>query len=80
MSLGNSKKKLLTDEKENRAKLRKSLVALVDIEKGTIIDSNMIGIKRPGYGIKPSEYKTIIGKRVENDIKQDSIIAYDDLQ
>ena len=74
ISCGSSEKVVLEDEKENRKKLRKSIVAIRDIEVGTIITEEMIFIKRPGTGIPPKDIKKIIGSRTLKEIKEDSII------
>ena len=60
--------------------MRKSVVAVKDIPKGTIITNDMIGIKRPGYGIKPSLFQKIIGSTALVYIKSDSIIELDELE
>ena len=57
----------------------KSLVSLVDIKKGMIIKENMIGLKKPGGGIKPRDLNTVIGKVTRKDIKKDSQISFDHL-
>ena len=54
--------------------VRKSLVAKKDIKKGSIIKKEMIDIKRPGTGIKPSEINQILGKKTKKRILKDEII------
>jgi N,N'-diacetyllegionaminate synthase len=74
-ALGSSKKTILLGEKDNRIKLRKSIVANGDIKKNEIIQKDMISIKRPGSGIPPSDIEKIIGKRAANDIKNATLLS-----
>ena len=76
-ALGTDKKFILENEKENRIKLRKSLVAEIDIKAGDIITYKMIGIKRPGGGILPEEIDKIVGRKARNNICKDSLIKYE---
>lgn len=75
LAMGSLKKDVLADEKENRIKLRKSIVAIVDIEEGQIITKEMLAIKRPGNGIAPKEMQNILGKRTRIFIAKDSVIS-----
>ena len=69
-TLGEFEKTVLKCEIENREKLRKSLVAKLDIAKGTKVTKEFLTSKRPGTGIPPSEIDKIVGKvALENIIK-----------
>ena len=57
-------------EEENRAKLRKSIVSLVQIDKGEKILENMVGIKRPGTGIEPGDFYNVVGKSAKENSKE----------
>jgi len=70
-ALGSFEKRVLKDEEENRMKLRKSVVALVDIAEGQIIEADMVAIKRPATGIPPKQLHNIIGKRAMKAIPAD---------
>lgn len=76
-TLGQYDKLVSEDEKENRIKLRKSLVAAKDIDKNTIINKSMIKIKRPGSGIQPVEFNNIIGKKINKNLKKDELFSYE---
>ena len=80
LALGSSKKKVLNDEKENRIKLRKSIVTTKKIKQNTKIERDMVGIKRPGNGIPPSKLDKIMGKIVARDLDKDCVITFDDLK
>lgn len=76
-ALGSSKKVVLEGEKENRIKLRKSIVANMDINQGEIIEDRMIAIKRPGNGIPPDKLKSIIGRRATKNIASGTVMTVD---
>ena len=79
-SLGQKEKVVLEDEKENRLKLRKSLVTLKPIKKNMKIEKKHISIKRPGTGISPSKLETIIGMTAIKDLDSDHVISLEDVK
>ena len=56
---------------------RKSIVAKVDIPKGTIIKAGMITCKRPGTGIYPKYMDMVIGSNAQVDIKADTTLTFE---
>ena len=56
---------------------RKSIVAAVDIHKGTTITEEMLTCKRPGTGIYPKFMNLVIGIKAKTDIRNDSTITFD---
>jgi sialic acid synthase SpsE len=64
-------------EEVSRKNARRSLVALTDIKKNSIITSQMLTFKRPGTGVSPSEINNVIGKIAKVDIKEDTILKYE---
>lgn len=77
LSLGDGIKRVVDEEIENRQKLRKSLVAIAPIQKGEIISDQMIGIKRPAYGVQPKDIDKVIGKVAAAEIEIDEVITLD---
>jgi N-acetylneuraminate synthase/N,N'-diacetyllegionaminate synthase len=75
--LGSYDKKATESEGKIMNLIRKSLVAKMDIDKGTVIKKDMINIKRPGTGLKPWEMDKIVGKRTKKDIVKDEIFKLD---
>lgn len=70
-----SKEKIPTKaELENSKVARKSIVASKDIKKGEIFTEENITTKRPGIGISPMNWNSIIGKRAERDYSKDELI------
>ena len=73
-SLGEYERKLTLDEIEQRKKMRRSIVAAVDMAKGHIVEENDLTAKRPGEGIPVNEYKKIVGRILTRDIQRDQLI------
>lgn len=69
-----------TAEASVRRKHSKSIVALNNIPKGTIIEASMLTAKSPGSGIKPTLVDTVVGKVAKVDIASDTLIAYEMLE
>jgi len=74
-ALGSNEKYVLESEKENRLKLRKSVVATIDIPVNTVITIDMLGVKRPGSGMAPNLIFSLIGKRTKKEISKDDLIT-----
>ena len=47
---------------------RRSLFAIKDIKAGEVLTDANIGSRRPGYGLHPSYYKDVIGKKAKENI------------
>lgn len=77
--LGSPIKKLTKNEERIKMFVRKSIVANVDIPKGTAITKDMISIKRPGTGIPPKHLDKVVGKKTKQNIKQDELISFEQL-
>jgi len=57
---------------------RKSIVALTDIKKNEILNSQKIGIKRPGNGLPPKMFEEIIGKKTTRDLIKNELLKKGD--
>lgn len=73
-SLGEYGRKLTLDELEQRKKMRRSIVAAVDMTKGHIIEEGDLTAKRPGEGIPVDEFDTIMGQKLAQDVQKDQLI------
>ena len=76
-ALGGSEKYVLPSEQENRVKLRKSLVTATSISQGVQLTEKMITVKRPGTGIPPSRLEHYLGKTINVDVEEDSVLFND---
>ena len=73
-ALGSGEKAVAKSEKSNIEVARKSIVAARDIKKGEIFTEENITVKRPGNGISPMRWDSIIGKVAINDFPYDTLI------
>jgi len=75
-ALGDGIKKPTKDEEGIKKVARRSIVAKVNIPKGTVIKEDMLNAKRPGTGISPKYVEKIIDKKAKLSIKKDELIVW----
>lgn len=73
-ALGDEEKKITSIEEKNKILVRKSIVAKCRIKKGEIFSENNITTKRPGDGLSPMEWDSIIGRISSKDYDKDEKI------
>jgi N,N'-diacetyllegionaminate synthase len=76
-AMGNGIKSPTEEEEEIKRVARRSIVAKIDIPKGTFITEEMLDIKRPGIGIEPKYLDLIVGRKARRNIKKDCILNWD---
>lgn len=64
------------DEKKNIV-FRRSLYFINDLKKGSTISEKDIKRIRPGYGLSPKFYKSIIGKKLNKDVERGDPVIWD---
>jgi N-acetylneuraminate synthase len=74
-ALGDSVKAPTEPEWKNRPVARKGLVATQPIEKGEKFTEENLGMKRPGDGLSPMRYWSILGRKANKDYRSDDQIA-----
>jgi N,N'-diacetyllegionaminate synthase len=74
-ALGNGDKKPSPSERKNKVIARKSIVASRSIKKGDLFTAGNITVKRPGTGISPMKWDSVIGRKAPRDFKADEMIA-----
>jgi len=62
-------------ELKNKQIIRKSIVAIRPIAKGETFNDNNIGTKRPGTGISPMKWESVIGQLSKDNFEQDELIS-----
>lgn len=67
-------------QEENSIVFRRSIFAVKDIEAGEKITAENVRIIRPGYGLKPKEYKKVIGMRAKEQISYGEPLSYEKLE
>jgi sialic acid synthase SpsE len=75
--LGEEKRRPLATEEIARTNARRSLVSIRIIKAGNKIRYEDITWKRPGTGISPKNIESLVGKKVRQDIPNDSILSWD---
>lgn len=78
--LGKNKKEPLPTESQSRKYARRSIVAKVDIPKGTVITEDMLDVKRPGTGIEAKYINLVVGRKAKKDIKKDVLLKWDTIK
>ncbi|OXS79275.1 N-acetylneuraminate synthase [Domibacillus enclensis] len=73
-SLGQTEKIPTKSEQKNRVAVRKSLIAAHPIKKGEVFSKENLLIKRPGSGMEPSLYWTLLGKEASKDYEPEELI------
>lgn len=73
-SRGTGLKEPSPSETANKAVARKSIVAARAIKKGEVFTPENITTKRPGSGISPMKWHSVIGKTAKRDFREDELI------
>ena len=68
------------DEMKMRRIARRSILALRNIEPGEIIDDQSIGLRRPGNGLSPALFESILGTKALRPIKNGDFIELGDFR
>ncbi len=63
-----------------RTHARRSLVARGAVAAGSVLTADTIAPKRPGGGISPAHYRSVVGRRARVDIPGDSQIGWEMLE
>jgi len=73
-AIGTEEKKVSLSEKKNMAIARKSIVAATDICEGDLFSDENLTVKRPGTGISPMLWESVIGCVAIKSYKPDDLI------
>jgi N-acetylneuraminate synthase len=75
-ALGDGIKRPGKSERQNISVVRKSLVASTTIRRGEIYSHTNIAAKRPGTGLSPMLWDSVIGREADRDYKADELIEW----
>jgi N,N'-diacetyllegionaminate synthase len=75
VAVGDGIKRPTESELANKIVARKSLVAIRNIQKGELFSEENLAAKRPGSGISPMEWDSLIGTRAAKDFLKDELIT-----
>ena len=73
-AMGDGEKKPSSSETKNISIARKSIMAKMSIKKGELFTEENLTVKRPGTGISPMGWDTVIGKAASSDYEMDDLI------
>ena len=71
---GDGTKHITASERKNMSIARKSIVAAKNILKGELLTEDSITVKRPGTGVSPMLWDSVIGTKAIRDFKADELI------
>lgn len=74
LAVGTSVKRVSLSERKNKAVARKSIVAAKDIKAGECLTEDNLTVKRPGSGISPMLWDSVMGKKAIRDFAADELI------
>jgi len=80
LALGSKVKKPSSVEIENSKGMKRGLVVLTDVPKGTVLTKEHIGFKRPLKGIPISMYDSVLGKQTLVDLRKDDHLDFNAIQ
>jgi N-acetylneuraminate synthase len=58
----------------------KSVVAKTALPKGTVLSSDVLTVKKPGFGIPAARLSTLVGRQTTRALKADTLISEEDLE
>ncbi|MCL9781545.1 pseudaminic acid synthase [Vibrio sp. S4M6] len=65
---------------QGNVKFRRSLYYIADLKAGELLTKEHIRSVRPGYGLAPKFYETLIGRRLTKDIGRNTPVRIDDFE
>jgi N,N'-diacetyllegionaminate synthase len=74
-ALGDGIKQPMPSELPNKPLMQKSLVAQRSVRAGDTITSDDLTCKRPGFGLAPSWFNRVVGRRAAVDIPKDGVLT-----
>ncbi|MDD2436486.1 MAG: N-acetylneuraminate synthase [Massilibacteroides sp.] len=74
VALGNGEKRISPTEEKNKTVARKSIVALKEIVVGELFSNDNLTVKRPGTGLSPMLWDSIIGTKAKRPYHPDELI------
>ena len=75
--LGSAEKTVLDCELVPRREARRSLVLTRDMKKGELISERDVMAKRPGTGISPQYTEIVVGRKILQDLPEDTVLTWD---
>ncbi|MCH1982912.1 N-acetylneuraminate synthase family protein [Ruminococcus sp. OA3] len=80
IAMGTKERIVSETEIQQRTNMRRSIIAVRDLPKGTVIKEEDLYAKRPGTGICPDKIAILIGKKTTRDIEADTLLMPEDFE
>lgn len=65
------------EREESYTLARRSLIAARDLPAGTVLEPEMLNVKRPGSGIAPKHFDLVVGRALRDDVKADDVLTWE---
>lgn len=78
-AMGASRRVLSEEAVEKRKAIRRSVFLSDGVKRGMRLSEAKISFKRPGYGLAPDEYETLLDKEFRSDMKLGDMVSREDL-
>lgn len=79
-AFGNGEKVPAPSEISTRIAARKSIIAIRELKKGTVLNESDLGVKRPGSGLSPKYITELAGKTLKKDLSAEDLVSFDDVE
>jgi len=80
IAMGSKERVVLEAEKEQRLKMRRSVIINKDLKAGTILTIDDLDAKRPGTGISVDKIYDLVGKVLIRDKEEDTLLLEGDFE
>ena len=67
-------------EKQNRLNVRRSVILSEDVQQGQKLGDVKVKFKRPGYGISPDLYETLLEREFNKPLSAGALVDLSDLR
>jgi N-acetylneuraminate synthase len=77
---GDGIKRPADSERTTRLNNRKSVVLNRAVAAGQRLTMDDLAVKRPGYGVAPRDIERLVGRAVRNDMPEDAVLTWEDVE
>lgn len=79
VALGDGRKEGPSEEERHEmyTLARRSLILTRDLPAGTVLERDMLTVKRPGFGVPPKHLELVLGRALRVDVEADDILTWE---
>tara|TARA_S200000501_G_scaffold345179_1_gene357598 strand:+ start:352 stop:792 length:441 start_codon:yes stop_codon:yes gene_type:complete len=66
-----------TEAEKSSTVFRRSLYIAKDMKEGEVMSNENLRVVRPGMGLSPKYFETLLGKKVNRDLKKGTAVSWD---